>query len=42
MLATTKGVELAGNVIILVVSTVYALLMNRKVQMKISYEDCES
>lgn len=41
MLATSAVPELIGNLVILAVSVVYALFMDRKAHMEISYEDCD-
>ena len=41
LLITSKKVELIGNLIILGVSVVYALAVNKNVKMEVSYEDCE-
>ncbi len=41
MLATSTGAALIGNVVILAVSVVYALAMNGRAHMEISYEDCD-
>jgi len=41
MLATSAPLELAGNLAILVVSVIYALAVNRRVRMEVSYEDCD-
>ena len=40
MMATSSTTELIGNLVILGVSVVYALLRNGNVTMEISYEDC--
>lgn len=41
LLATSAKAELIGNVIILAVAVVYALCVNGRVKMEVSYEDCE-
>ncbi|MDD3337243.1 MAG: APC family permease [Lachnospiraceae bacterium] len=41
LLATSAKAELIGNVVILAVAVIYALVVNRKVKMEVSYEDCE-
>lgn len=41
MLATSAPLELAGNLAILAISVVYALAVNRRVRMEVSYEDCD-
>lgn len=41
MLATSAPMELVGNLAILVVSVIYALAVNHRVKMEVSYEDCD-
>ncbi|MFR1051669.1 MAG: APC family permease [Oscillospiraceae bacterium] len=41
LLVTSSAPELIGNVIILAVSVIYALIANRRVRMEVSYEDCD-
>ena len=40
MMATSSVPELIGNLAILIVSVVYALAVNKRVNMEVSYEDC--
>lgn len=41
MLATSALPELVGNLVILAVSIIYAIAVNPRVKMEISYEDCD-
>ena len=41
LLVTSAKVEIIGNVIILAVAVIYALAVNSKVKMEVSYEDCD-
>lgn len=41
LLITSKKVELIGNLAILAVAVIYALAVNHRVKMEVSYEDCD-
>ena len=40
LLATSAKAELIGNVIMISAAVIYALIVNKKVKMNVSYEDC--
>lgn len=41
LLATSSKAELIGNLVMITASVVYALVVNKRVKMTVSYEDCE-
>lgn len=41
LLVTSAKLEIIGNVVILAVAVIYALVANRRVKMEVSYEDSE-
>lgn len=41
LMVTSRPADIIGNVVILTVSVIYALCVNKRVNMEVSYEDCE-